>query len=353
MPKQPDVKPACGGRSLRPRLARERRLKVQIEELMTKDVEVVAPETPLADLITLMLERRISCVIVCEERVPVGVISERDLVGVLSGELSGRRPPGTAAEVMSGSPVTVGSRWSVERAVQLIQQHRIRRLPVVDGEGLLVGIVTQTDLVAAQRQVLERTVLARTQELEAANERLRDLSLTDDLLGIGNRRAMNQVLERIHRIAERYQRVYSLALFDVDHFKGYNDSYGHPEGDQVLRGIARTLCRVVRTSDSVYRYGGEEILVLLPETPLAGAQVLAERAREAVQELHIRNAASPLGWVSVSGGIAASHRPGEGAPLSWHEPLARADAALYEAKQSGRNRVVLARDGASGRPPDA
>jgi diguanylate cyclase (GGDEF)-like protein len=147
--------------------------------------------------------------------------------------------------------------------------------------------------------------------------------------------------------------VYSLALFDVDHFKGYNDSYGHPEGDQVLRGIARTLCQVVRTSDSVYRYGGEELLVLLPETPLAGAQVLAERAREAVFDLRIRSAVSPLGWVSVSGGVASSHRPGEGAPLSWHEPLARADAALYEAKQSGRNRVVLARDGAPGRPPDA
>ena len=323
-------------------------MSVRIEEVMTKEVEVVSPDTPLPDLVAAMLGRRISCVIVCEEQVPVGVISERDLVGVLANDISGHGLPAHARDVMSRTPVTVGRDWSLEHAIETIQDHSIRRLPVVDARGGLVGIVTQTDLVAAQHQALERTVLARTVELEAANERLRDLSLTDELLEIGNRRAMNQVLERIHSIAERYRRVYSLALFDVDHFKDYNDFYGHPEGDQVLRGVAQSLCRVARGADSVYRYGGEEILVLLPETPIEGALVLAERAREAIAELRIRSEPSPLGWVSVSCGVAASHRPGEAVPLSWHEPLSRADAALYQAKQSGRNRIAV--DGGSREP---
>jgi len=330
-------------------------VKVQLEAVMTKDVEVVAPETPLADLVAIMKDQRISCVIVCEDRVPVGVVSERDLVTVLADELA---QPGTggstavAAEVMSRPLVTVENRWSVERAMELIQENGIRRLPVVDGSGELAGVVTQTDLLAAQRHGLEREVAARTSEIQAAGERLRELSLSDELLGIGSRRAMNQVLERIHAITERYRRVYSLVLLDLDYFKDFNDFYGQPDGDEVLRQTAHTLLEVGRNADSVYRYGGEELLVLLPETPLDGAQVLAERAREAIFDLRIRNEPSPLGWISVSAGVAASHCPGEAAPLSWRDPLSRADAALRAAKRAGRNRVAIA-EAAEPEAPDS
>ncbi len=317
-------------------------MKVRISEVMTKDVESVSPEDPLGIVISRMMERRISCVVVCDGSEPVGVISERDVVRVLSDHLHGGSVPARAAEVMSTPPVTVSSRWSLDRARELLQERAIRRLVVVDGEGGLAGLITQSDLLGAQREVLEKRVRARTAELLEANERLRQLSMRDSLMNIGNRRAMDEALDRTHSVAERYGRVYSLVLVDVDHFKGFNDFYGHPEADQVLRRIAHVLVDAARNCDSVFRYGGEEALVLMPETDLEGALVVAERYRAAIEGLAIPNEASPHGCVTVSCGVAASHDYGQPAPVNWRDPLSRADASLYDAKRNGRNRVGAA-----------
>lgn len=314
-------------------------MKVQIQEVMTKDVHAVAPDAPIAEVVAVMIEERISCVLVCEERTPLGVISERDLVHALSGRLAGQPLPAAAQQIMSSPPVTVEQHWSVERAMEVVDERRIRRLPVVNGRGELVGLITQTDLLGAQREVLAREVDERTRELQTANERLRDLSMQDGLLGIGNRRAMNQALDRSHRVAARYGRPYSVVLADVDHFKAYNDFYGHPEADGVLKKIAQAMCETARGADAVFRYGGEEILVLLPETSIEGALVMAERTRVAVFELDIPSEPTPIGRVTLSCGIASSHLADGEPPVSWRDVLSRADASLYDAKRSGRNRV--------------
>ncbi|NNL66197.1 MAG: diguanylate cyclase [Myxococcales bacterium] len=314
-------------------------MKLRIDEVMTKDVAKVAAGTPIEEVVAIMLDRRISCVLVCEDDVPIGVISERDLVQTLAERIHGGARTGTACDVMSGPPVTVGHHWSVERAMEVVQQHRIRRLPVVDGNEGLLGLVTQTDLLAAQREVLTRAVQERTRDLQRANERLRELSMKDGLLGIGNRRAMNEALDRLHRIAERYRRTYSVVLVDVDHFKGFNDYYGHPEADEVLKRLAGALCEAARNADMVFRYGGEEILIILPETPIEGALVAAERARAAVFDLGIPSEPTPVGRVTVSCGLACSHLEQDEPPASWRDVLSRADASLYDAKRSGRNRV--------------
>ncbi len=313
-------------------------VKLQIQEVMTKDVESVGPEAGVDDVLTLMLERRISCVLVCEEGIPLGVISERDFVRRLSESLEGRPLPETAGQLMSSPPVTVEQFWSVDRAMEVVQEKRIRRLPVVDRAGVLVGLVTQTDLLDAQHMRLARTVEVRTRELQAANDRLRALSLKDGLLEIGNRRAMNEMLEKAHRLAERYDRPYSVVLADVDHFKAYNDYYGHPEADEVLKRIANALCETARASDTVFRYGGEEILVLLPETAIEGARTMAERVVAAVRALDIASEPTAEGFVTVSCGMASSHTA-DGGPSAWLDVLSRADASLYDAKRSGRNRV--------------
>lgn len=125
----------------------------------------------------------------------------------------------------------------------------------------------------------------------------------------------------------------SLLMIDVDHFKSFNDEFGHPAGDEVLRSLAHLLRSEMRESDSLFRYGGEEFAIVLPETTCKGAFVLAERFRRAVQR-----APWPKRAVTISVGVAAI----DSDTVSPRDLLQSADRALYSAKQTGRNRVTMA-----------
>jgi two-component system chemotaxis response regulator CheY len=130
-----------------------------------------------------------------------------------------------------------------------------------------------------------------------------------------------------------------VALFDIDFFKRYNDTYGHPAGDEALRRVAQAIASSVRSGDMVYRYGGEEFLVLLPEQTVASATVAVDRIRTAVQDLGLVHPDNPpVGVVTISGGVAES---GPAETLGIDEWLHRADLALYRAKALGRNRIVV------------
>jgi two-component system chemotaxis response regulator CheY len=134
-------------------------------------------------------------------------------------------------------------------------------------------------------------------------------------------------------------------MCDIDRFKAYNDTHGHQAGDQALRTVAATIAQELRGGDSVYRYGGEEFLLVLPEQTLDTALVAVERVRSAVQRLAIpQPAAGPGGRLTLSAGIAAF---GPGETTSAEELLQQADAALYRAKSAGRNQLALADSPAS------
>lgn len=148
-------------------------------------------------------------------------------------------------------------------------------------------------------------------------------SRTDPLTGLSNRRALDDSLESLFAMKDRYELTFSLCILDVDHFKRINDEYGHLEGDRVLQEVANLVDNCVRETDVVTRYGGEEFVVLMPSTDLDGANMFAERVRVA--------AAEKL-KVTVSGGVAQASAADEPQTL-----LARADAALYRAKANGRN----------------
>ncbi len=161
---------------------------------------------------------------VCRDGEPVGVISERDLAGVLAAQLDGQPLPASARDVMSSPAVTVFDHSTADEAMECVLCCGIRRLVVVDAGNRLAGLVTQTDLLNArtlqiekQRASLARMVGERTRELRVANEQLRTLSLLDGLLEIGNRRAMEAALDKHHAQANRYERPYAVALLDVDH----------------------------------------------------------------------------------------------------------------------------------------
>lgn len=177
-------------------------------------------------------------------------------------------------------------------------------------------------------------------ELERANAQLAELARNDGLTGLANRRHFDQQFDLAFRQAARHDRPLALIMIDVDFFKRYNDLYGHPEGDRCLQRVAQAIGSAVRRpGDLVARYGGEEMVVLLPETDDAGGAIVAESIRAAVLALGIRHEGNPTGRVSISAGIAAriiGDRAIDGVGL-----LKRADRGLYAAKAAGRNTIAM------------
>jgi len=159
-------------------------------------------------------------------------------------------------------------------------------------------------------------------------------ALKDPLTGINNRASMNAYLKQQVLITERHKSSLSVIMFDIDKFKSINDTYGHLVGDLVLRKTANAIVRCTRDSDVVFRFGGEEFVVVLTNTELAGAQLLAERIRVHVGELDFETIGG-VGKVSVSGGVSEYQSGDDPSSL-----LARCDSLMYEAKELGRNRIV-------------
>jgi diguanylate cyclase (GGDEF)-like protein/PAS domain S-box-containing protein len=169
-------------------------------------------------------------------------------------------------------------------------------------------------------------------------EALRQQSTSDALTGLYNRRYLEESLERELRRAARAKQPLSLVMFDLDHFKTFNDTFGHEAGDAVLREMGASLARTARAEDISCRFGGEEFLLILPGTSLEGARTRAERVRSQARKLAVMHQGRPLGIITVSLGVAAF--PAHG--LSAKELIASADAALYRAKKEGRDRVAVA-----------
>lgn len=177
-------------------------------------------------------------------------------------------------------------------------------------------------------------------ELAESNQRLSELSTTDGLTGIANRRRFDELLEEEWRRGIRNRQSLALAMLDVDFFKAYNDRYGHQGGDDCLRQIGHLLSRHIRRAgDFVARYGGEEFVIICAATDGEHARRLVEAMRTSLDELALPHELSPYGHVTISVGVSAV-TPDES--LSSGLLLRQADEALYAAKKSGRNRVVLA-----------
>jgi diguanylate cyclase (GGDEF)-like protein len=187
-----------------------------------------------------------------------------------------------------------------------------------------------------------------TEQLHAANKRLRALARTDELTNVRNRRGLRMALVREFRRAERYGGALTILVFDVDRFKGINDLYGHAMGDRVLYAVAQALKRGVRGVDVVGRIGGEEFVVVAPETPARDALALGDRLRHEVAARVVTTAAGEGISVTVSCGIATLS---EVRARTADELLDYADAALYRAKARGRDRCEVAASPLAGGVP--
>jgi diguanylate cyclase (GGDEF)-like protein/PAS domain S-box-containing protein len=252
-------------------------------------------------------------------------------------ELVGRRPSSIVLEE--------------DRPIILAEAERVARGEDVDDlilrtirpDGVMAWVETSSRALRdPETGALEEIVLVMrdVSERQALQHRLEREATTDSLTGLANRRAFDEALQREWARAVRADTELSLILLDVDHFKGFNDRYGHHAGDACLREVAHAIREVVkRPGDMAARYGGEEIAVILPRTPPAGAARVAEALRTAVQDLKLIHADSACGVLTVSLG-AATATGMVGQTIAMPDGLLiGADGALYRAKHNGRNRI--------------
>ncbi len=174
--------------------------------------------------------------------------------------------------------------------------------------------------------------------LDEANQQLLKLTHLDALTGAINRRGMDEALDRAWRITQREKTDLSLVLIDIDHFKAYNDNYGHPQGDICLQTFSQIIqAQLFRAGDLLARYGGEEFILILPNTPIEGALLLCERIIAALAEANLPHSFSDTSpHVTASFGISSTQSTAE----STSQLIEQADKALYVSKESGRNRLT-------------
>lgn len=207
---------------------------------------------------------------------------------------------------------------------------------------ILHTVMSDTEGMIAQNQRLEEQLDKSShvmEELQRDLENVRREALTDGLTGLANRKSFDSEIKRVADEAQTKGSIFSLLMVDIDHFKSFNDNFGHQIGDQVLRLVARTLIDGVKGRDIATRYGGEEFAIILPDTPLNAGVLVGDALRKAVATKDVinRNTGEKLSRITMSVGVA-EYQMGE----DLQELIERADAALYTAKHNGRNQVAAA-----------
>jgi diguanylate cyclase (GGDEF)-like protein len=302
------------------------------------------------DAVTVLQSRQLDLDAACDPQFPLSVL---------------RYVIRTGAELIEDD-IATASRFAADPYVQRQRPRAVMCLPIRHGgriDGVLyfenrmaeasfteerveflrmLGAQAMISIASARlHDSLEQRVAERTAQLEDANRKLATLSTTDGLTGLANRRHFDEVLRTECARAARVKQPLALVMLDVDHFKKFNDHYGHQAGDACLIRVAQALAAgTPRASDLTARYGGEEFAIVLPATSADEARGIGEALRRAIEGLGILHAGAQAGQVTISVGIAIQQGP-DGDPDAL---LRLADAALYRAKDAGRNRVVLGAD---------
>lgn len=209
-------------------------------------------------------------------------------------------------------------------------------------QALVQSVMADTEQMLHQNEKLEHELDKSTAlmlELQRDLDQVRREAMTDGLTGLSNRKAFDAAISRSAEDAAASDTPFTLLMVDIDHFKNFNDNYGHQIGDQVLRLVARTLIEGVKGKDTASRYGGEEFAIILPETTLSAGVAVGNSLRKAVATKDVINRSSgeKLGRITMSVGVA-EYIPGEKVT----DLIERADSALYTAKHNGRNQVAAA-----------
>ena len=297
-----------------------------------------AASAPLGEVLSRLASVG-DAVILTEDTRPLGIVTTKDAVRILAEEAPFDAP---VSGFMSAPLKTVDAGMTVGEALEYVRANAVKRIVIAD-DGRLLGVLKQRELLDIAYARWSEMMRDQADELrgviellERKTHRLERMVEHDPLTGAYNRARFDKVLSEERARCERHaEHTFSVALMDLDHFKRVNDNYGHLCGDEVLKGFAKLVEAGIREIDTFARWGGEEFILLMPETDAEGARVLAERLRVEVEGHRFDcSGIDGPGRVTASMGVA-QFRCGESGDVL----TARADEALYRAKSGGRNRV--------------
>lgn len=307
-----------------------------IGALMVRKVIAVSPESTVQEAAKKLAAHKIGCVAVLKDKRLIGIVSERDVAVQIGAK--GRNPAQTkVSEIMTAKVVTARTDDSLAKVAGMMHRSHIRHIPVVDGENHPIGILSMRDLLTRIETNLKNLVREKTKDLNS-----------DPLTGLYNYRFFNNYMDA--EIARSLRHVHQLSLLyiDIDHFKIFNDTHGHAKGNMLLKAVSDLLkpkdtqhgtstAFSTRKSDIGVRIGGDEFVLVLPETTKEASLFCAERLRQAVEQTVVVRKKNQERHVTISIGIASYPADATGKK----DLLEKADKALYQAKKLGRNRVYV------------
>ena len=294
----------------------------------------VNKETITSVLLQEMVNGSFDNIVVVEKMKPVGILTTKDVMRMLKQEDDMELP----ISVYMSTPVeTILKESSIKEALEFVREKHYKRVVVTDEDGKLSGIITQKELIsltysrwAMLMNEYQNELIEVNRILENKNKEYETMATTDSLTGLYNRYKFSELYLSAYKVMIQRHNAMSIILLDIDFFKRINDTYGHNMGDQVLIQISHSLLKMLRNVDIICRWGGEEFIILLPTANLEQATGVAEKLRRSIDVLEI----DVIGHISASFGVSEVVE-GE----SMEEVIARADSALYLAKNSGRNCV--------------
>ena len=317
-------------------LMREQKIRDILWETVVRQT---SDDTSALEVFEMMDSEGYDSVVVYADHKPVGIITTKDVVRLLSERADLSQ---AISNYMTKPLATLNEHATVKEALDFVQSKNYKRVVVSNDEGAVIGQISQRELLAKVYSRWVENLKQKDYELEDLNRVLKEkatyfeqMSEIDGLTGLHNRTKFEKsVLSEIER-CKRYDEVFSIVLFDIDHFKRVNDNFGHLAGDKCLQDVAKTVRSKIRSIDLFARWGGEEFVLILPKSNVDEARQAAEKHRKALESYIFEE----IGHVTCSFGVAQYMKED-----SITDMIHRADTAMYKAKTDGRNQVVTCKE---------
>lgn len=320
-----------------------------VADILTTKVNCLHPDATIESAFQALSQNNDSCCLIAADNgVPLGIITEQCLLKLMvekGSDSSWQLEP--VSSYMISPPFSLPKDTPLTSAMNWIEKRNLRYLLVTEVHGQFLGILTDNDILKAYNRImcnkvesLENTLVKSSRQIDSLTRELMTSSLVEPGTGLGNRRAMEIDIIKVQAAGVRHRRAYSVALFDIDYLKLYNEHYGYTAGDRILALIAAQLQKEIRGSDSLYQYNSDKYLMVMQDTHNESALTMVQRIVKKLSAMQIAHEASPFKHITISAGIGSSHYNGQ--PLaSWRQVVDFAEEGLTEAKNTGRNRVYI------------
>jgi len=303
---------------------------------LTRNIKTVCKDDLAVDVLESIAYSNLDCAIITQDEKAIGIVTTKDIMSFLKNDFNNSFK---IKDIMSSPVITLNDNASVKESIKFMKEKHFKRIVIASEQGKLIGLILQKELISlsySKWAIIMKEYSTQLSQinnmLERDNSKFEKMAFTDQLTGLYNRYKFTEIFVSEYKTMAQRDNSMSLIMIDIDYFKKINDTYGHNVGDAVLLQLSNILLRHLRNVDVISRWGGEEFLILLPTATVENAYKLGEKIRIAIQDFDMDESLK----ITVSIGITEV-KIGD----DIKDSVKRADTALYEAKDSGRNCVKI------------